>query len=72
MRNVTKVRLSDNPDGSVRWSAGGLGGFGKGAVKVFLSQDPVAADRRPTAPEAQPELHPIVVNRTNEHWQVCA
>lgn len=71
MRNLTKVRLSDYPDGTVRWSHG-LGGFNKDAVKVFLSEDEVAADRRPTAPAAQPELQPIVVNRTNEHWQVRA
>lgn len=64
------VRLSDNPDGSVRWADPGVDGFGKDAVKAFLQEDPVAADRRPLAPAAVPELHPIVVNRINEHWQV--
>lgn len=71
MRNQTRLRLSDNPDGSLRWSEG-LGGFCKGGVKVFLGEDEVAADRRPTAPAAEPELQPIVVNRINEHWEARA
>lgn len=65
-----KVRLSNNQDGSIRWADPGVDGLGKGAVTAFVSEDLVAADRRPLAPAAQPELQPIVVNHTNEHWQV--
>ena len=44
------VRLSDNPDGSVRWADPGVDGFGKDAVKAFLQEDPSP----PTAARSRP------------------
>lgn len=64
-----KVRLTDNPDKTPRWTGDGVEGVGKGAVKVWSKLDIVAADRRPLPPAAQPATHPIVANRVNEHWQ---
>lgn len=71
-RNQFKVRLSDNPDGTTRWTGDGAEGLGKGGVKAWMKLDIVAADRRPLAPAAQPQTHPFVVNRVNEHWQARA
>lgn len=68
LHNHVRIRLMDNPDGTPNWSEG-VDGIDKKGVAVFCSMDKVAADRRPTAPDAQPEIQPIKVNRINEHWQ---
>lgn len=64
-----RVRLSDNPDGTPRWTGEGAEGLGKGGVKAWSKLDIVAADRRPLAPAVDPPVHPFQVNRINEHWQ---
>lgn len=67
-----KVRLSNNPDGTPRWTGEGAYGLGKDGVRVWSEQDIVAADRRPLPPAAEPPTQPIPVNRVNEHWQASA
>lgn len=67
-----RVRLSDNPDGTPRWTGDGAEGLGKGGVAAWSKLDIVAADRRPLAPAADPPIHPFQVNRINEHWQASA
>lgn len=63
------MRLSDNPDGTPRWTGDGAEGIGKDGVKAWMKLDIVAADRRPVPPAAQPQTQPFMVNRVNEHWQ---